>query len=128
MMFPAVNKLATRLVGADTSIFQDTNRLFQYASRWLNAKMRVHASDMKLKTHSDASYLSETKTRSRAGGFFFLGDCEPGATPNALVAYLSTIITTVVDSAAAAEYATLFICAQFAMSLRLTLAELGYPQ
>jgi len=128
MMFPAVNKLATRLVGADTSIFQDTNRLFQYASRWLNAKMRVHASDMKLKTHSDASYLSETKARSRAGGFFFLGDCEPGATPNAPVAYLSTIITTVVDSAAAAEYAALFICAQFATSLRLTLAELGYPQ
>ena len=33
-----------------------------------------------------------------------------------------------VDSAAAAEYAALFICAQFATSLRLTLAELGYPQ
>ena len=33
-----------------------------------------------------------------------------------------------VDSAAAAEYAALFICAQFATSLRLSLAELGYPQ
>ena len=94
MMFPAVNKLATRLVGADTSIFADTNRLFQYASRWLNAKMRIRASDMQLQTHSDASYLSETKARSRAGGFFFLGHCEPGATPNAPVAYLSTILTT----------------------------------
>ena len=88
MMFPAVNKLASRLVGADTSIFQDTNRSFQYAARWLNAKMRVHASNMKLQTYSDASYLSETKARSRAGGFFFLGKCEPGATPNAPVAYL----------------------------------------
>ena len=110
MMFPAVNKLATRLVGADTSIFQDTNRLFQYASRWLNAKMRVHASDMKDKTHSNASYLSETKARSRAGGFFFLGDCEPGATPNAPVAYLSTIITTVVDSVAAAVCSPVHLC------------------
>ena len=111
-----------------TSIFADTNRLFQYASRWLNAKMRIHASDMQLQTHSDASYLSETKARSRAGGFFFLGDCEPGTTSNAPVAYLSTIITTVVDSAAAAEYAALFIFVQFVTSLRLTLAELGYPQ
>ena len=44
------------------------------------------------------------------------------------VAYLSTIITTVVDSAAAAEYTALFINAQLATSLRLTLSELGYPQ
>ena len=126
-MFPAVNKLAIRLVGADTGIFADAYRLFEYAFRWLNSKMRIRASEMQLQSHSDASYLSETKARSRAGGFFFLGQCEPGATPNAPVAYLSTIITTVVDSAAAAEYAALFICAQFATSIRLTLAELGYP-
>ena len=50
MMFPAVNKLATRLVGADNSIFKDTDRLFQYASRWSNAKMRIHASNMQLQT------------------------------------------------------------------------------
>jgi hypothetical protein len=41
---------------------------------------------------------------------------------------LSTIISTVVDSATAAEYAALFIAAQVATSLRLTLADLGYPQ
>ena len=31
-----------------------------------------HSSDMFLATHSDASYLSEPKARSRAGSHFFL--------------------------------------------------------
>ncbi len=39
-----------------------------------------------------------------------------------------TTISTVVDSASAAEYAALFIAAQVATSLRLTLADLDYPQ
>jgi hypothetical protein len=51
-----------------------------------------------------------------------------GARPNAPVLYLSVIISTIVDSATAAEYAAAFIAAQAATSLRLTLGELGYPQ
>ena len=42
--------------------------------------------------------------------------------------HLSTSISTVVDSATAAEYAALFIAAQVATSLRLTLTDLGYPK
>ena len=51
-----------------------------------------------------------------------------GARPNAPVLYLSVIISTIVDSAIAAEYEAAFIAAQAATSLRLTLGELGYPQ
>ena len=51
-----------------------------------------------------------------------------GARPNAPVLYLSVIISTIVDSATAAEYAAAFIAAQAAPSLRLTLGELGYNQ
>ena len=36
-----------------------------------------HASDMVLWTESDASYLSETNIRSRAGGLFYLSDRPP---------------------------------------------------
>ena len=85
--------------------------------------MRIRASDMQLQVHSDASYLSESKSRSRAGGFMY-----PGEVPNAPVAYLSVIIATVVDSAAAAEYAALFINGQAATPLRQTLEALCYPQ
>jgi hypothetical protein len=128
MMLPAVNKLGSRQATADSSIFKDTDRLFQYASRWRNAVTRIKPSDMQLYVHSDASYLSESKSRSRAGGFMYLGQCKTGGIPNAPVCYLSTIISTVVDSAAAAEYAALFINAQAATSIRQTLEALGYHQ
>ena len=58
----------------------------------------------------------------------YLGHCKTGGIPNAPVCYLSTIISTVVDSAAAAEYAALFINAQAATSIRQTLEALGYHQ
>ena len=128
MLLTAVNKLGSRQATADSSIFKDTERLFQYVSKWRNATMRIRASDMQLQVYSDASYLSESKSRSRAGGFMYLGKCGPGQVPNAPIVYLSTIISTVVDSAASAEYAALFINAQAATSIRQTLEELGYPQ
>ena len=116
MMLTAINKIGSRQPTADTSILTDIDRFLQYASRWDSAKMRIHASDMQLQVHSDASYLSESKSRSKAGAFMFLGK------PNAPLLYLSVIISTVVDSASAAEYAALFIAAQAATSLRMTLA------
>jgi hypothetical protein len=33
-----------------------------------------HASEMILHIHSDASYLSENEAKSRAGGFFYMGN------------------------------------------------------
>ena len=128
MLITAVNKIGAKQATSDTAIFKDIERLFQYIVRWGEAKVRIKPSDMQLQLHSDASYLSESKSRSRAGGFMFLGECKPGDIPNAPVSYISTIIATVVDSAAAAEYAALFINAQAATSIRLTLTELGYPQ
>ena len=90
--------------------------------------MRIRASNMKLVCHSDASYLSEAKARSRAGGLLFLGDCADGDTPNAAVCFLSVVISTVVASAAEAEYASAFIVGKAAISIIHTLEDLGYPQ
>ena len=127
-MITAINKIGSRQAGADVSILPDIERFLQYASRWDNNVMRIHASDMILNVHSDASYLSETKARSRAGAFMCMGTELHGNRPNAPVMYLSVIISTIVDSATAAEYAAAFIAAQAATSLRLTLGELGYSQ
>ena len=38
-----------------------------------NAVIRYYKSDMVLNVHSDASYLTALKARSRASGHFFLG-------------------------------------------------------
>ena len=55
-----------------------------------------------------------------------LGHCKIVGIPNAPVSYLSTIISTVVDSAAAAaaRYAALFINAQAATAIRQALEAL----
>jgi hypothetical protein len=51
--------------------------LLNYAASNPDATVRYHASGMCLKIHSDASYLSEPKARSRAGGHFFLSSNSP---------------------------------------------------
>ena len=47
----------------------------------------------------------------------FLGDCDDGAAPNALISNLSVIISTVVASATEMEYAAAFIVEQAAISI-----------
>ena len=85
---------------------------------------------MRLILWSDASYLSETKARSRAGGLHYLADNgDPASAPvNGAIDIISTIIPTVVSAASEAELAGLFINGQAAVSTRNTLSDLGYPQ
>jgi hypothetical protein len=109
-----------------------TERFLQYAATFPVTRIVYSASDMVLHVHSDASYLSESKARSRAGGYFFLGthnDPFPtDQTINGGIEVLSTIIPAVCASAAEAEYATLFLTGQTAAGLRNTLADFGYTQ
>jgi hypothetical protein len=81
---------------------------------------------MRLICHSDASYLSETGSRSRAGGFAFLG--ENLESHNHGIGSLSQIIENVVSSAAEAEYASLFKNGQRCCIFQNILADIGYPQ
>jgi hypothetical protein len=52
-------------------------QLLKYAATNPDAVLQYHASDMVLHVHSDASYQSESQSRSRAGGFFFLSSADP---------------------------------------------------
>ena len=49
-----------------------TTQFLDYVATQEEAVLAFNTSDIKLAVHSDASYLSETKARSRAGGHFFL--------------------------------------------------------
>ena len=57
-----------------TDIERRTLHFLDYAASHPNASIRYVASQMQLWAHSDASYLCESKARSRAGGFHFLSD------------------------------------------------------
>ena len=127
-MLCTVNKLASSRYSVNTETAVD--HLLHYASCWPNATITFRPSDMVLHVHSDASYLSETKGRSRAGGFHFLGPYEPTSTlpPNGFIDTISSIIDVVVSSAFEAEAAAIFINAQRILIHRATLEDLGYPQ
>ncbi len=90
-----------------------------------------YASNMIVNIHSDASYLSESKARSRACGLFFMGwkpvDGQPIKLNGAFYTN-SVILKFVVASAAEAELGALFHNCQESIVFRQTLADMGHPQ
>ena len=52
---------------------ENAEHFLTYAAMHPNATIKFYKSNMILKIHSDASYLSERQGRSRAGGHFYLG-------------------------------------------------------
>ena len=86
---------------------------------------------MILNIHSEASYLTASKGRSRAGGYFFLGSLPREGTPiklNGNITITCAILKLVAASAAEAELGALFLNVQEAKVIRLILHELGHPQ
>ena len=64
---------------------------------------------MVLVAHSDASFLSESKLRSRAGASIFLSEDDPIPHLNGPVLTISRIIKFVMVSAAEAKLSALFV-------------------
>jgi hypothetical protein len=123
----AVNKILT----LDAQSYQDyliaIDRLLNYVKRFPNAQQTIRASDMTLRIQSDASYLSESRGRSRAGGLMYFGQNSDGSI-NGAIDHFSAIIPTVVSSAAEAEYAALFLNGKEGTCARNTLQDLGHKQ
>ena len=129
-MLCTLNRLASRQATPTVHLERAIDRLLQYAATWPDAGITYRPSDMTLYIHSDGSYLSETRSRSRAGGHFYLGkkDDKGFATVNGSIGALSTIIPTVTASAAETEYASLFVNGQKGTMYQKILHDMGYPQ
>jgi hypothetical protein len=85
---------------------------------------------MVLNIHSDASYLSEPKARSRACGHFFIWSIPSDGKLiklNGAFHSLCSILRCVVASAAEAELGALFMNCQEGIILKTTLEDLGHP-
>jgi hypothetical protein len=125
----------TKLASAQANPTKDTqaaaDMLLDYAEKHQDAKVVFKASSMQYRIHSDASYQSESGSRSRAGGIHYLGEdasMTDTTPPNGAILCVSTIIDVVCSSAFEAEYAGLFINGTTSQSIRATLEDLGYPQ
>ncbi len=78
--------------------------------------------------HSDAGYLNERKSQSRAEGHFYLLSNVPYPPNNGAIPNIAKVIDAVVSSSAEAELGALFINAREAVYLRHILVKMGHPQ
>jgi hypothetical protein len=100
-------------------------RLLEYAATFPDATIVYHPSDMILIGNVDGSYNSEPEARSRAALFAYLGRTSDPDFVNGPIDCLTTIIPTVVSSAAETEYACLFIGGKALLRIRYNLLDMN---
>ena len=127
-ILPALSALASQQAKPTENTMRLCKLFLDYMASQDEAILTYKASDMVLAIHSDASYLSEPKARSRAGGHMFMSANDDIPTNNGAVLNISQIIRAIMSSAAEAELGALFLNAKTAVSIRHTLEELGHPQ
>ena len=127
-MLPALGSIATQQAQPTHRTLAKVKLFLDYAATHPDAIITYRASDMVLVGHSDASYLSESKARSRAGGHFFMSSDNADPPNNGAVLTIAQIIKNVMSSAAEAELGALFINCREAIPARHALLEMGHPQ
>ena len=85
-------------------------------------------SNMILAIHSDASYLTGKKARSRAGGHFYLADENVEQSKAGPVHNVAQIIRNVISSAVDAKIGARYINLRQAIPARQLLEEMGHRQ
>jgi hypothetical protein len=109
-------------------MMQKCLQFLDYAASKEDTIVVYQASNMRLIIHSDASYLSEPKAHSRAGGHMFIAGNEDIPINNGVVLNILQIIRAVMSSAAEAKLGALIINTKTAVSMQCTLKEMGNPQ
>ena len=71
-LLAALNTLGAEQASATENSIIALTKLLDYCANYPNPTLRFVASDMVLRIHSDESYLSIPKARSRAAGLFYL--------------------------------------------------------
>ena len=127
-MLVALSAIAADQAAPTKNTIEKVEQLLDYAVSQEDVVIIYHASDMVLAIHSDASYLSEPKARSRAGGHFFMSSDRQMPPNNGPVLTLCQIMCTVMFSTCEAEIGAMYMNAREAVLARKTLEELGHPQ
>ena len=118
----------TNQIQQKTHTMQKNLFFLDYAASHPDAILTYVASIMVLNIHSDASYLTEAKARSRAGGHFFMSNNEEFPENNGAVLNIAKIIRNVMTSAADAEIGALFVNNRQAIPACRLLKEMGHKQ
>jgi hypothetical protein len=127
-MLTALGFIATQQANPTKNTIIKVKQFLDYAFTHPDAIATYQASDMVLAAHSDASYLSEAKTCSQAGGHFFMSSDTPCPHNNSAVLTIAQIIKAVMSVAAEAKIGALYINCCEAVPACHTLEFLGYSQ
>jgi hypothetical protein len=111
----ALSEISSQQATLAKNTMECINHFLDYMWTHLDAVIRYRASDMILNVHSDASYLSAPKARSRAGSYFF-----PGSLPlndnliklKSAIHVQCTILKLIAASSVEAKLGALFLNAQ----------------
>jgi hypothetical protein len=123
-----VSTIGSTQASATQNTLAECNQLLDHLALHPNDGITYKASNMILAAHSDASYLSESKSRSRAGAHIFLSNDDPIPQSNGPVLSISAVLKSVYSSVAEGELAALYTTAQAMVPLRNTLEEMGWKQ
>ena len=108
-MLAALGLISMQQASPTANTRRKIKQLLDYAATHPDVAVTYRGSNMVLAAHSDASYLSETKSRSRAGGNLFMASDIAIPKNNRAVHTVAQIIKTVMSSAAEAELGALYI-------------------
>jgi len=125
----AISKVGSKQANPTKALLREVNHILRYLAGHPNTVLQFHPCDMSLHTVSDASFCSETKGRSRAGGVLYLGGCDENNHPiSSPVEVMSHIIDCIPDSAAEAEYVSVHDTTKRGVYCRNILEGIGFPQ
>ena len=81
-LLTALGTLATQHANGTKSTMEALTQILNYCAMHTHAVIRYTASDMVLWAHSDASYLTAPKGRSRAAGYYHFLSSRPSQPPS----------------------------------------------
>ena len=124
-----INHLGSHQATGTQQTMETMTYFLNYCATHPDASITYEASDMILHVHSDASYLTEPRARSRVGGHFYMSDKQSQSNKlNGPILSIGKILRPVLASAAEAEVGALFHNCQEAVNIRNILQELGHSQ
>ena len=123
-----IGSIASKSSHPTEDTMKHTQQLLDYIATQEESVITYNASNMKLATHSDASYLSEPQAKIRAGGYFFFSNESTISQNNGVVLNIAHIIKHVVTSPTESELSAPYIMAREAVYIRIILEELGHKQ
>ena len=127
-MLVALSAIAADQAAPTETTLEKAKYFLDYVATHPDAVLTYRKSNMVLAIHSDASYLTEPKARSRAGGHFYMSNNAKVPPNNGAILNIAQIIRNVMTSAADAEIGALFINTRQAIPAKYQLEEMGHKQ